>query len=66
VLLARLAPLSSANSTGTTRLARRFREQRDALFVQFTTQWAAIEASGLHDRLLAATNSSPNGVPMSA
>jgi CHAD domain-containing protein len=66
VLLARLARVSSANSTGSDRLARRFREQREALFVQFTTQWAAIEASGLHDRLLAATNTSPNGVPISA
>lgn len=66
VLLARLARVSTANATGIGRLARRFREHRDELFAQFTMLWTAIEASGLHDRLVAATNGSPNGRPMGA
>jgi CHAD domain-containing protein len=66
VLLARLDRVPAANTKGIARLSARFRERREELFAQFTVLWSEIEASGLSDRLVAATNSSPNGVPMGA
>jgi CHAD domain-containing protein len=62
VLLARLERMDAKNAKGIARLTTRFREQREELFARFSALWREIEASGLRDRLVAATNSSPNGV----
>jgi CHAD domain-containing protein len=66
VLLARLERMDAKNAKGIARLTTRFREQREELFARFSALWREIEASGLRDRLVAATNSSPNGVRMGA
>jgi hypothetical protein len=66
VLLARAGNARGKHRKGARRLSERLRERRAELFVQFTTLWAAILASGLHARLLHATDHSPGEVPMGA
>jgi len=60
VLLARLETLAAGSSArGARRLALRLHSRRDALFADFTALWSTIEESGLRERIVAATSSSP-------
>jgi CHAD domain-containing protein len=66
VLLVRVDASRRTDSKGMHRLALRLRERRAAQFAQFCALWAKIDASGLQARLIAATNPSPDEVPMGA
>ena len=55
-----LARLEHSQSKGGRRLAARLSRRRQRLFGEFLVQWSTIEASRLHERIVAATNYSPN------
>jgi CHAD domain-containing protein len=59
VMLARIAASHASEPEGFDAIAARFRSLRAEHFTQFTTLWTSIAQSGLRDRLLAATPSSP-------
>jgi len=60
VMLERIAASRDSEPDGFDALAARFRARRAVQFARFTTLWDAIEQSGLRDRLLATTLSSPD------
>lgn len=66
VLLARLGQREQSQSKGMRRLAGRLRTRRRRLFGEFVVLWSTIETSRLHERIVAATNYSPNGTPFGA
>jgi CHAD domain-containing protein len=66
VLIGRIEHRADAGAKGMRRLERTLSTRRATLFVQFTTLWAAVEASDLRGRIIAATSSSPNGALRSA
>jgi CHAD domain-containing protein len=66
VLLARIGNAPDARRKGTQRLTSRLSERRAESFAQFARLWAAIDAGGLHARLLIATNHSPDEPPIGA
>jgi CHAD domain-containing protein len=66
VLLERLAHRAESQSRGMRRLGDHLRRRRRSLFGEFVALFAAIEASGLRERILAATSCSPNGTAMGA
>ncbi len=59
VMLERIAASRDGEPDGFDALAERFRNRRAKQFRRFTALWDAIEQSGLRDRLLATTFSSP-------
>lgn len=59
VMLERIAASHASEPAGFDALAARFRTRRAEQFAQFAALWASIAESGLRDRLLAATLSSP-------
>jgi CHAD domain-containing protein len=59
VMLERIAASHASEPVGFDALAARFRARRAEEFSRFTTLWLSIEASGLRDRLLRSTLSSP-------
>jgi CHAD domain-containing protein len=54
-----LARLEHSQSKGMRRLAARLSRRRQRLFGEFVVLWSTIETSRLHERILAATNYSP-------
>jgi CHAD domain-containing protein len=66
VLLERLTRHERSEDDGERRLATRLRARRRKLFRRFVTLWSAIEASGLHERIVATTSYSPNGLVIGA
>jgi CHAD domain-containing protein len=66
VLLERLAHHERRESSGMRRLGERLQRRRRNLFAEFVKLFAAIETSGLRERILAATSCSPNGRVMGA
>jgi CHAD domain-containing protein len=66
VMLVRIAASHAREPAGFDALAERFRARRAEQFAQFTALWASIAQSGLRDRLLAATLSSPTHHPVGA
>jgi CHAD domain-containing protein len=66
VLLARLEQLERSQGKGMRRLATRLNTRRRSLYSEFVLLWSTIEASGLHERIVAATNYSPNGTSVGA
>jgi CHAD domain-containing protein len=66
VMLGRIATSHASEPAGFDALAERFRARRAEQFAQFTALWASIAQSGLRDRLLAATLSSPTHDPVGA
>jgi CHAD domain-containing protein len=64
VMLARIAASHASDPDGFDALAARFRARRAAEFARFTALWASIAQSGLRDRLLATTFSSPSQQPV--
>jgi len=54
-----LARLEHSQSKGMRRLAVRLSRRRQRLFGEFVVLWSTIETSRLHERILAATNYSP-------
>ena len=65
VMLERIAASRHREPDGFDALAERFRARRAKQFARFTALWGAIEESGLRDRLLATTLSSPEQAPVS-
>ncbi len=65
VMLERIAASRDSEPDGFDALAARFRARRAGEFARFTTLWGSIEQSGLRDRLLAATLSSPDRTAVS-
>ena len=63
VMLERIAASRAGEPDGFDALAARFRARRAQHFILFTTLWDSIEESGLRDRLLATTFSSPVQAP---
>jgi CHAD domain-containing protein len=63
VMLERIAASREREPDGFDALAARFRVRRADQCARFATLWNAIEASGLRDRLLATTLSSPQQAP---
>lgn len=61
VLIARLEELAKTSRRGVRRLGLRLHSRRDESFSEFLGLWATIEASGLRERLVAATTFSRNG-----
>jgi CHAD domain-containing protein len=59
VMLERIAASHASEPEGFDALAARFRDRRAKEFARFTVLWADIARSGLRDRLLASTFSSP-------
>jgi CHAD domain-containing protein len=59
VMLERIAASHASEPDGFDALAERFRARRASEFARFTALWATIAESGLRDRLLASTFSSP-------
>lgn len=59
VMLERIAASQASEPEGFDALAARFRDRRAKQFARFTRLWADIAESGLRDRLLACTFSSP-------
>ena len=66
VMLARIAARRASEPDGFDALAARFRGRRAAQYARFLALWASIDESGLRDRLLAATLSTPAQQPVSA
>jgi CHAD domain-containing protein len=66
VMLARIAASHDSEPAGFDALATRFRQRRLEQFARFATLWESIAASGLRDRLLASTFSSPAEEPVGA
>jgi CHAD domain-containing protein len=66
VMLERIAASREREPDGFDALAERFRARRAKQFARFTALWGAIEESGLRDRLLATTFSSPTQAPVGA
>jgi CHAD domain-containing protein len=66
VLLARLGQHEQAQSKGIRRLAARLSRRRRTLFEQVGVLWWTIETSALRERILAATDCSPNGTAVGA
>ena len=66
VMLERIAASRAGEPDGFDALAERFRRRRAKHFARFTALWEAIEESGLRDRLLATTFSSPMQSPVGA
>jgi CHAD domain-containing protein len=60
VMLERIAASHAAAPDGFDALAERFAGRRADQFERFTALWQSIEESGLRDRLLASTFSSPH------
>ena len=54
-----LARLEHSQSKGMRRLAARLSRRRQRLFGEFVVLWSTLETSRLHERILAATNYSP-------
>jgi hypothetical protein len=59
-MLERIAASHAAAPDGFDALAERFAGRRADQFERFTALWQSIEESGLRDRLLASTFSSPH------
>jgi CHAD domain-containing protein len=66
VMLERIAACAEREPDGFDALAARFRARRADQFASFTALWDSIEESGLRDRLLATTFSSPAQAPVGA
>ena len=66
VMLARIAASHASEPEGFDLLAERFRARRTGHHAAFVELWAQIVASGLRDRLLATTFSSPATEPVGA
>ena len=66
VMLERIASSREREPEGFDALARRFSAKQGAEFAAFRELWEEIEESGLRDRLLATTFSSPLSVPAGA
>jgi len=66
VMLARIAASHAREPQGFDALATRFRAKRADHFAHFSELWATIAASGLRDRLLLSTFSSPAQEPVGA
>jgi CHAD domain-containing protein len=66
VMLERIASSREREPEGFDALARRFSAKRAQEFAAFRELWEEIEESGLRDRLLATTFSSPLSVPAGA
>ena len=64
VMLERIAASRHREPAGFDALTARFEARRAGEFERFTTLWNTIEASGLRDRLLATTFSSPQQAPV--
>ncbi|MGD0980452.1 MAG: CHAD domain-containing protein [Solirubrobacteraceae bacterium] len=60
VLLRRLGQREPTKRNGTRQLADRLSKRRSRLFGEFVVLWSTIETSRLHERIVAATNHSPN------
>jgi hypothetical protein len=65
-MLERIADSRDGEPDGFDALAERFRNRRAKQFRRFTALWDAIEQSGLRDRLLATTFSSPTQTSVGA
>ncbi len=61
VLLERLVRRDDFGIRGMRALGARVSVRRRALFVDFVSCWSEIEATALHERIVAATSYSPNG-----
>jgi CHAD domain-containing protein len=66
VMLERIVASRSAEPEGFDALSERFRARRADEFARFSELWSDTEASGLRDRLLASTFSSPSGEAVGA
>jgi CHAD domain-containing protein len=66
VMLVRVEASRAREPDGFDALAARFRARRADHFARFMTLWDSIEESGLRDRLLATTFSSPEQAPVGA
>ena len=66
VLLERVIRRPDFDERGMRALGARLSSRRRSRFAEFVALWKEIEASALHERIVAATNYSPNGATSAA